>query len=237
MKGGRDSMRELLSNVIAVIKAISGGVDEIVNILKSWGVKNTGLEPGCIEIGGVKHYRDGVTVKQYRYVLRYIQMVESEPVVSKRLREQFRLLAILYNNKITSEELKEVFESGLMGSPSDFISFVDGEVKEVLGQVQRVYGEFTYLYPVPDTPNKSKGEQKDEGVRGIRKMVIKWYQVYVLENQVLTLTELDGMYLEDMVDINQSLTKTKVVMAAEPEFIDDLNTRFGRNKAQDGGDR
>lgn len=230
-------MRELLSNIIGKLKAISGGIDELVVILKSLGVKNTGLKPGCVEIGGRKHYRDGVTVRHYRYILRYMQLIESEPTVSRRLREQFRLLAILYNNSFTSEELKEVFESGLIGSPSEFISFVDSELKDVLEQVQRVYGEFTYIYPLPDTPNKSEGEQKDEGVRGIRKMVIKWYQVYVLENQVLTFNELDGMYLEDMVDINQSLTETKIVKAAEPEFIDDLNKRFGRNKAQVGGDR
>lgn len=230
-------MRELLSNIISKLKAISGGVEEIVNILKSLGVKNTVFKPGCIEIGGRKHYRGGVTVGHYRYVLRYMQLIESEQAVSRRLREQFRLLSKLYNNSFTSEELKEVFESGLLGSPSDFISLVDSEVKEVLEQVQRVYGEFTYIYPVPDTPNKEKGEQKDEGVRGIRKMVIKWYQVYVLENQVLTFNELDEMYLEDMVDINQSLTQTKVVKAAEPEFIDDLNKRFSKGKTQVGGER
>lgn len=230
-------MRELLSNIIAKLKAISGGIDELVVILKNLGVKNTGLKPGCIEIGGSKHYRDGVTVRQYRYILRYMQLVETEPTVSRRLREQLRLLAILYNNSFTSEELKEVFESGLIGSPSDFISFVDSELKDVLEQVQRVYGEFTYIYPLPDTPNKSEGEQKDEGVRGIRKMVIKWYQVYVLENQVLTFNELDGMYLEDMVDINQSLSQTKIVKAAEPEFIDDLNKRFSKGKTQVGGER
>lgn len=183
-----------------------------------------------VELNGIKYYRDRVTVGQYRHILRYLQFIETEPSTSKRLQEQFKLLSILYGNGFTCEELTYCFEEGQLGTPVDFIQTVDSIIEVVLAEVQSIYNNFIYIYPIPEVQNTQKGEQKDEGVQGIRKAVIGWYQSYVIEGKVLSFSELDGMYLEDMVDMNQPLTMPKVVMAAEPEYIDDLNKRFGKKK-------